>query len=248
MTTKRPIGKALANPLNLGVGAAAATLAIGLGSLPLGALGALAYAALVAYDALGKPKAGGEPPELPDPKTLRDPGTREAVQKLRGARDELARALAETGADVIANLTTTLSSLHELEAHAGQLALRAEDLAGHLASADVAGLVAEVKQLTARIDGTPDPTAKQTFEQAKAARLDELRTLKELKVAKDRIDANLQRVVAVLCALPTKVVHMRALDAQAMDKISGDMNDELAAIGSELKTSEELVKHLGDGP
>ena len=39
---------------------------------------------------------------------------------------------------------------------------------------------------------------------------------------------------------------MRALDAQAMDKISGSMNDELEAVGQELKTSEEVIKSVGE--
>ena len=72
--------------------------------------------------------------------------------------------------------------------------------------------------------------------------MDEIRALKELRATKERIDANLMRVVAVLGALPTKVVHMRALDAQVMDQFSVDMRQDLDAVGEELKTSEQVIR------
>jgi hypothetical protein len=103
-------------------------------------------------------------------------------------------------------------------------------------------LVAEVKQLATRAAAAKDPTARQSFEDAKQARLDEIRSLKELKTTKDRIDAQLMRIVAVLGSLPTKVVHMRALDAQALDQLSGDISHDLSAIGEELKVSEQVIK------
>ena len=63
---------------------------------------------------------------------------------------------------------------------------------------------------------------------------------------KDRIDANLSHLVAMLDGLPTKVVHMRALDSAAADQLSGDMAAELAAVGHELRTSEEVMKAMGE--
>ena len=72
--------------------------------------------------------------------------------------------------------------------------------------------------------------------------MDEIRSLKEMRTTKERIDANLMRVVAVLGALPTKIVHMRALDAQAMDQLSGDIRHDLDIVGNELKTSEQVIK------
>jgi hypothetical protein len=245
----RAMARVLFNPINLGVAAGAATLAFGLGSIAIGALGALAYAAMVAYDALtpsaSKP-AKLTSASLPDPKTITDPDTRAAVERILESKADLEKVLDETPPDVIANLSTTLASLHELETYAARLVERGEDLTRHLKGVDLGDLVAEVKQAAARAEAASDPDAKKTFEEAKATRMDEIRTLRELRTAKERIDANLMRVVAVLGALPTKVVHMRALDAQAMDRISGDMNTELAAVGDELKTSEAVIKQLGE--
>ncbi|HEY0255697.1 MAG TPA: hypothetical protein VGC41_29410 [Kofleriaceae bacterium] len=247
------IQKASANPINIGVGAAAATLAIGLGSIPLAALGVLAYGAMVAYDTFNptfwKKVYTPEPPprlRLPEPKQVDDPGTRSALVQIISTRRELDRVLEETPPEVTAALATTLSSLQELENQASRLIKRAEDVAHHLGHVNEDALRADADQLAQRAARTKDATAKAGFEEARAAREDELRTITELRSAKDRIDASLMHLVAVLGGLPTKVVHMRALDSDAADKFSGDLSSELEAIADELKTSEEVMKSLGE--
>lgn len=247
------IGKSVTSPINLGVGAAAATLAIGLGSLPLAALGLLAYGALVAYDTFNPTfwtKVYALPAraqlELPEPKAVKDPGTRNALVQILATKAELARVLEDTSPEVQASLSTTLSSLAELDTQATKLIQRAEVIAKHLGTVNEDALRADAVLLQRRAAATKDARARQSFVDAKAARDDELRTLDELRAAKDRIDAQLLRVVAVLGGLPTKVVHMRALDSDAADKFSGDVNAELEAISSELETSEEVMKSLGE--
>jgi hypothetical protein len=247
------VARATTNPVNLGVAAGSAVLAVGLASWPLGLLGALAYGAMVTYDSLSPsfwkkvyaPKAPPAP-KLPAPGDIHDPGTRSAVAQIIAARAELDRVVAETPSDVMSNLTTTLAFLRELQGHAARLVVRAEDIASHLAVVNVDALQAESNRLAQRAAAAKDASAKAGFEEAKAARDDEIRTIAELQTAKDRIDANMQRLVAVMSGLPTKVVHMRALDAQAMDQLSGDMNAELEAVAGELKTSEEVMKSLGE--
>jgi len=105
---------------------------------------------------------------------------------------------------------------------------------------------ADAQVLATRAQTTKDATARAGFEEAKSAREEELRTISELRGAKDRIDANLMHLVAVLGGLPTKVVHMRALDREAADRFGGDVNAELEAIADELKTSEEVMKSIGE--
>jgi hypothetical protein len=258
LTHNRPrFGKVLArastNPLNLGIGAAAATLAIGLGSAPLAALGVVAYGAMVAFDAFNPafwkkvyalPVAARE--RLPESKQIRDPGTRAAIAKLESARDELARTLKETSTDVTSQLAGAIAALDELESHAARLVARAEDIARHLAKIDVGAVRAEIAQLVARARNTPDPDARQNFNDAREARSLELQTLDELVAAKDRIDANLLHLVAVISGMPTKVVHLRTLDNQAADRLTGDLNAELEAVGQELRSSEDVMKLLGE--
>jgi hypothetical protein len=241
-------GRATVNPVNIGIAAAAATLAIGLGSLPIGIIGGFAYLAMVAWDSVSGGKRGSKPTRLPttlpEPKSVQDSELRRHVEKLVASKAAIERAIDETPGDVMAHLSTTLSTLHQLEGYAARLVHRGEDIARFLRGVNLEALVEEVRVLTHRAQDASHPESRKTFEEAKKARMDELRTLKELVATKDSIDANLTRVVAVFGALPTKVVHMRALDAQALDRLSGDMNEELEAVGSELQTSEKVMKNL----
>ncbi|HEY5945515.1 MAG TPA: hypothetical protein VIV40_08485 [Kofleriaceae bacterium] len=245
--TKPSVARALVNPVGLGVAAGAATVAIALTNPLVGAIGGGIYLATVAIDAIrrsrtNRKRTGPSIPMMKDPDDIKDPTTRSAVQKILANKAELQKVLDDTPADLQVHISKTLGSLDELEMYAVRLVERAEDITQHLAKINLPALVAEVKQLATRAVQAKDPTARSSFEEAKQARMDEIRSLKELKTTKDRIDANLMRVVAVLGALPTKVVHMRALDAQALDQLSGDISHDLSTIGEELKVSEQVIK------
>ena len=247
------VARASTSPVNLGVGAAAATLAIGLGSIPLAALGILAYGALVAYDTFNpvfwkKVYALPAPPrmKLPEARTIEDPSTRSAVVQIIATKAELERVLEQTPLEVQAALSTTLASLAQLENQATLLVRRAEDISHHLSKVNEDALRADAAALAARAKATRDDSARRGFVEARSAREDELRTIAELRGAKDRIDASLMHLVAVLGGLPTKIVHMRALDREAADRFGGDVNAELAAIADELTTSEAVMKSIGE--
>jgi hypothetical protein len=241
------VARALVNPVGLGVAAGAATVAIALANPLVGVVGGGVYLATVAIDAIRRArkrrnKTRVSIPMMKDPDTIKDPATRAAVQRLLANKAELQKVLDDTPQDLQIHISKTLDSLDELELAAVRLVERAEDITAHLANMNLPALVAEVKQLATRAAAAKDPSARQSFEEAKQARLDEIRSLKELKTTKDRIDAQLMRIVAVLGALPTKVVHMRALDAQALDQLSGDISHDLSTIGEELKVSEQVIK------
>ncbi len=248
MSDKDPsVARALVNPVGLGVAAGAATVAIALTNPIVGAIGGGVYLATVAIDAIRrrrkkKKRKGPSIPLMKDPDDIKDPATRSAVQKMLANKAKLQQILDETPEDLQIHISRTLGSLDELEMHAVRLVERAEDITTHLAQMNLPALVAEVKQLATRAAAAKDPATRQSFEEAKQARMDEIRSLKELKTTKDRIDANLMRVVAVLGALPTKVVQLRALDAQAMDQLSGDISHDLSEIGDELKVSEQVIR------
>jgi hypothetical protein len=245
------VARALVNPVGVGVAAGAATVAIALTNPIIGIVGGGVYLATVAIDAIRRSrKKKRRLPTIPlmkDPDDIKDPTTRANVHKILSNKATLQKVLDETPEEVKLHMSQTLASLDELERYAVRCVERAEDLVAHLSKVNLPALVAEVKQLATRAASSKDPTARQSFEEAKGARMDEIRSLKELKAQKERIDANLMRVVAVLGSLPTKVVHMRALDAQAMDQLSGDISDDLAAIGKELETSERVIRQSRPG-
>ncbi len=240
------VARALVNPVGLGVAAGAATVAIAIANPVIGIVGGGIYLATVAIDAFRRSRTKKPKVALihgmPDPETISDPETRTAVVKMLANKAALQKVIDETPQDVLTHMTKTLDSLDELERYAVRLVERAEDIMKHLSKVNLPALVTEVKQLATRANTAKDSEARESFDDAKDARMDEIRALKELRATKERIDANLMRVVAVLGALPTKVVRLRALDAQAMDQLSGDISDDLAAVGKELETSEQIIK------
>ena len=55
-----------------------------------------------------------------------------------------------------------------------------------------------------------------------------------------------QRKSTLSQPLPAKIVRMRALDADAMDRLGGDVNGELERVNDEMKSFEETLRSLGD--
>jgi hypothetical protein len=243
------VARALVNPVGVGVAAGAATVAIALTNPVIGIVGGGVYLASVAIDAIRRARKKRKRKRsaivnMPDPDDIKDPNTKAAVKKMVANKLALQRILDETPPDVLLHLSKTTASLDEMESYAVRLVERAEEITKYLANVNLPALVQEVKQLATRASTARDPEARASFDQAKDARMDEIRSLKDLRAQKDRVDANLMRVVAVLGSLPTKVVRLRALDAQAMDQLSGDISHDLDAVGEELKTSEQVIRQL----
>jgi hypothetical protein len=242
------VARALVNPVGIGVAAGAATVAIALTNPLIGIVGGGVYLASVAIDAIRRrakkatKKKRANVFGMRDPDDIHDETTRNAVKRIATNRAALEKVLDDTPADIKISMKNTLDSLDELERHAVRLVERAEDITIHLQKVNLPALVTEVKQLAMRAASSKDPEARKSFDEAKDARMDEIRALKELRATKERIDANLMRVVAVLGSLPTKIVQLRALDAQAMDRLSGDMREDLDTIGKELEVSEQVVR------
>jgi len=253
--SRRLFGKVLArastSPVNLGVAGAAAVAAAAIGSWPILALGGAAYAALVAFDTANPSfwkkttEAGrARPAEIPRPDKVSDPSTRAAVEGLMAARKNFDKVLGEASDEVRSHLESVAVTLGELEQRAARLVQRAEQLARYLAQTDRDAVAGDVTRLAAREKATRDAEARKQMAEARVARQDELRTLDELTTSKERLDGNLLRVVATMAGLASKVVHMRTLDEQAVDDLTGDMSAELENMVGEMRTFEETLKTL----
>jgi hypothetical protein len=241
------VGRALVNPVGLGVVAGAATVAIALANPIVGAIGGGAYVVSVLIDAIRRGRKKSKRKLLfsgIDPDAITDPDMKAAVLKIIAARERLQKVIDETPPDVLLQLQQTMASLDEMQSYAASLIERSESTAKYLASVNLPALVQEVKTLAQRAAAAKDQQARASFDEAKNARMDEIRSLKDLRANKERVEANLMRVVAVLGALPTKIVRLRALDAQAMEQLSGDLTHDLTAMGEELKTSEKVIREM----
>lgn len=247
------VAKATTGMTNLVVAGSAAVGALALQSWPILAAGGVAYAALVAWDlastefrkkALARPP--GSAPDLGDASDYKDEAARMAVAAIHAAKREITRVLAETPDDVKANLAIALTSVDELEQRAASMAQRAEDIARYLLTTNPQGVAYDVQVLAQRVAATRDPEAKAQYESARVAREEHLHTLTDLITAKERIGASLLSIAATLDGLPAKIVRMRALDAQAMDQLTGDVKEELDRMNGEIRTFEETLKSIGE--
>lgn len=247
-----PLGKVLVKSatslLNITVAGTAAVGAAALHMWPIAALGGAAYAALVAWDVMSpsfwKKALEPEPLKLPSPDDIHDPAAKEAARSLVAARKELSHVLSETSDEVKGHLGVALASVEELEQRVIHLIDRADDLARYLARIDPDSVRAEMRRLAEKTQRTRDKAAKEQYASALAAREEQLRAIEDIGNARERVAANLSRVIATLEGLPPKIVRMRALDAQAMDELSGTMNDELGRINGEMKAFEETLQSL----
>jgi F0F1-type ATP synthase membrane subunit b/b' len=248
----RVLARASTNTWSLIAAGAGAVAAAATGSWAILALGGAAYAALVGLEAANprtwkqaapaRRLTGRIRSELPAPGDLLDPATRAAVAALHTAERALARSLAETPTEVSVHLAEALSSLDEMRARAASLVARAEDLAWFLAGADIDAVRQELVRLELRISSTADAQARSQLESAREARRDHLRAIEDIAGAKERVDANLNRMVATLSGLPAKLVRMRALDDQAMDDLGGDLGDELDRMNADIRAFEETLR------
>ena len=233
---------------NLVVAGAGGLAAAVTGSLPVLAIGALAYGALVAVDALGS-KDRDQPPRLPesrlpDPRQLTDPAARAAVEAMLAAHRELQTVLDRSPESVQRYSGMALSSVPELEEHASQLAARAGELGGYLDGVRVDSVRKERDELRRKASSSSDEQARAQFEEAAAACDSRLKTLQELAGARERLEGHLSRLVATYQSLPGRIVHLRTLDAQAADSMSGTVNEELDRMNSEMGAFELSLKEL----
>ncbi len=85
----------------------------------------------------------------------------------------------------------------------------------------------DVQVLARRVEATKDPEARAQYEATRLARDEHKQTLTDLMNAKERIGAALLSLAATLEGLPAKIVRVRALDARAVDQLTGDVREEL---------------------
>jgi chromosome segregation ATPase len=222
----------------LGALAAAATQ-----SLPVLAIGALAYGALVAIDAMSS-RGREEESRLPEPRKVTDEAARRAVEAMLAARRELDDVLQRSPDSVRRYSGMALASVPELEEHAAQLVRRACELGGFLDTVRIEAVQRERDELRRKAAAAHDAQARSQFEEAASSCDARLRTLRELVEARERLEGHLSRLVATYQSLPSRIVHLRTLDAQAADSMSGTVNQELDRMNSEMGAFEQSLKEL----
>ena len=243
----RLVRKAAVGPINLGVLGASIVGAVALASWPLAAVGAVAYAALVATDLTNKRfrhRAERERPPRLDPSQVTDDAVRAAVQAIATARAEVDQVVKATPERVQRNISAALASIDELESHAGVLARRADELSSYLATADGKSARAEAVRHATTARNTPDPAARADYEAAATAAQERAHALDDLVKTRERTLAHLAKIAETIKAVPSKLVRLRALDAQASDTLGGDVGAELDRMNVDLRAFEQTLESL----
>jgi hypothetical protein len=248
----RVVAKSATSAINLGVVGAAAVGAVALASWPIAALGGVAYAALVATDVANpdfrrKTLRRSATTPMPKAKELTDPGLRELVEDLAAARADIATALRETPARVQKNLATTLDAIEELAGHAAVLVTRARDLGQYLERVDVVAAEKEASTLRRRASTSNDAGASREYELAAGAANERVAALRDIAAGRERILANLARILATMRSVPPKIVRVRTLDDRATDSLTGDFDRELSRMNTDLRAFEQTLETLAEG-
>ena len=128
------------------------------------------------------------------------------------------------------------------------LVVRGDALARYLAVAERADAATDVAQLDGQAAAATDAAARRQYELAAEAARGRVKSLDEIKVAHERILANLTRLVAALRGVPTSLVQLQALDDQASDALTGDVGGELDRMNIELRAFEDTLATLVEVP
>jgi len=248
-TGARQIARAVLDPMGaLVLGGAGVAFAVTHAAPVLG-VGALAWATLVSLKLLARPASGPEvaPDALPEPVEFGDVAVQRQIMALHAARRERASVLAESSAEVRANMSPALLGVPELEQHAVTLARRAESLNDYLVTQDRGAIASDAMRLQALASGSADRRTADEYGAAVASRGEQLRALDDIASAHDRALANLSRVVSALSALPAKVVRMRALDESAQDALGDDVSRDLGRLNEEIRLFENTLGSIAAG-
>lgn len=246
----RGVVQAATGKLNITALGAGAVSAAAFHSWPLFALGGVAYAALAAWDLASESfwKRLSETPEavdaLPKSREVEDAEVRAAVERIQAARGAIERALGEASDDVAAHVRLSLIGLDELNGRAARLVDLAEGLARHLRRVDVNALQTEVMRLDHKAKSAQDAESRQLYAQAATDRKEELKALDDVARSRERILANLTRIVSHLEGVPTRVVRMRVLDAESGEGPSDEIGSEIGRMNGELAALEQTLEVL----
>ena len=224
--------------LNLVVAGCAGLVAAALHSLPVAALGAVAYFALVAWDSMNpefqarvRKKYAPPGPNIEQLLQARDARVKRFASALLETRSARARAFEDAPQSARSFLEAALGQVPQLEAHAQVLLERLEALRSYLAEGS-----------PARRAQTGDAETREQLAAAIEAKQGQVRTLEELERTCERIDSNLTNVVTVLEGVPARLHQLRALDEQNRASYQQDVSGDLARLDAELAAFEETLK------
>jgi hypothetical protein len=170
-----------------------------------------------------------------------DPLLRATLQSFDKARSTVLERIAALPPSLHVELATAPSVLEELRRYAGDLVTRATAISDQLRGHDRVGLQWELNQLRAAIEKTDDPLARREYENTVAVRLEQLDSYGELLRAYERTMAYLDRLVAVVEALPARLARLALVEGEPTD-LYADVDEALERMRDELSASRQTAR------
>jgi len=214
------------------------------------ALGGFAYLALCAWDLSSESfwkrllTDRSKPEQLPNSKNVRDTEVRAALERIQAARRAIEHAIDNAPKEVGNEVRLSLGGWDEMEGRIANLVKLADALTLHLSGVDTQALQREAKQLSIKSTNSADPESRALYKEAAATREGQLQALTDVRNARERLVANLSRIVGNLESVPTRVVRMQVLDSESAAGNSDDLGQEIGRINGELVALEETLETL----
>jgi hypothetical protein len=220
------------------------------GSAWLAAMGAVAYAAVVvgrAFDPAFAKRALARAERrraLPQMEAVADPELRCVVQSIRAVLDRIDSVTRHTPASVRDYVDKVLERVAALQRRAGAAIRRADALHRSMCLLDRGATGMDRIRLAALADRTPDRRAQADYQEAVSARDAQERLLADLDARQARTRAQLWRVVALMDAVPARMIHLRTVDDDAREDEGGDLSELLFDTQDELGRAEQAFSAL----
>ena len=181
---------------------------------------------------------------LPDGARLCEPKLAGTVAAIRKARGRAVRALVAAPPEVSGYVGSLLPTVVDLEHRASGLVRQADELDRFLADEDLERLQKERERLGLRACEVLDEPSRADLVAAQTARAGQLAAVDELRDVRDRLGASLERLLALLEEVPSRVARLAALDLRAKHDLPAQLTGELSRIEGTLRSTERLFAEL----
>jgi hypothetical protein len=144
------------------------------------------------------------------------------------------------------HFSAAIGHIPHLESRAVALATRIEELSRYLSNISYEAIRLQMQTLESRRRNTSDNDSLEQYSSAHAVRAQHLAALDEIGAARERSCAALDHVVGVLERLPSHMMMIRALEAEASDRAGNGLGS-VAWFEDELMRIEEEWRDVVDG-
>lgn len=187
-----------------------------------------------------------QPIALPETSSLLEAQARSCIERIVNARQVMRQVTEDVPASIRENFSAAIAHIPHLESRAVALASRIEELSRYLSNISYEAIRLQMQTLESRRRNTSDSDSQEQYSSAHAVRAQHLAALDEIGAARERSCAALDHVVGVLERLPSHMMMIRALEAEAADRAGNGLGG-VAWFEDELSRIEEEWRDVVDG-